>query len=184
MRPPLNNETDESEATEVSSQTAASQEPITITTTFTSTLSIKINQPENKEEDKEKEEFVKFLKGFTETRRQKYSEPFLRKPLDKSKVTETFLESKKEEEFTSFSGSFTDSRRTDFSKPIFRKRLEEKNIEKKDKEPKISVKEENTNIKMLVKMFNSLKNEPTISKEDRSIIKDKVILPKNNRQKE
>lgn len=172
MRPPLSNNTEESEVTEVSSQTTVSQEAIATATIFTSTLSVKVNQPANKEEDKEKEEYAKFLEGFTKTRIKKYSEPFVRQPLDQSKITD-LKSSTEEEKFTSFSNSFTDSRRENFLKPI-RKPLDKK-VKKKDGLQVSSLKQENigTN-ELLEKMLIKLKNEPTnaVSYEDKVKIKN------------
>ncbi|AFC70618.1 hypothetical protein [Rickettsia australis] len=155
MRSPFSNNTEESEVIEVSSQTTASQEPIATATIFTSTLSVKVNQSANKEDDKEKEEYAKFLEGFTKTRIKKYSEPFVRQPLDQSKVTD-LKSSTEEEKFTNFSNSFTDSRRENFLKPI-RKPLD-KNVKKKDGLQVSSLKQENigTN-ELLEKMFIKLK---------------------------
>lgn len=168
MRQPLSNT---SEVTEVPSQPPTSQESIATTTIFTSTLSVKVNQPANKEEDKEKEEYAKFLEGFTKTRIKKYSELFVRQPLDQSKVTD--LESEKEK-FESFSESFTESRRTLLSTPILRKRSEKK-VEKKEGLQVSSLKQENigTN-ELLEKMLIKLKNEPTnaVSYEDKVKIKN------------
>jgi len=174
MRQPINNQTKENEAIETKkvSQDSVAQQPITTETTFTSTLSVKINQPENTEEDKEKEEFVNFLKGFTETRRQKFSEPLSRKPFDKNKVTD--LESTKEEEFKSFSESFTDSRRGILSTPILRKRSDKK-VEKKDEEQVSNLKQESIEThELLEKMLIKLKTEPTnaVSYEDKNKIKN------------
>ncbi|HJD58834.1 MAG TPA: hypothetical protein LFV92_06745 [Rickettsia endosymbiont of Ceroptres masudai] len=172
MRPPLSNNIEESEVTEVSSQTTVSQEAIATATIFTSTLSVKVNQPANKEEDKEKEEYAKFLEGFTKTRIKKYSEPFVRQPLDQSKITD-LKSSTEEEKFTSFSNSFTDSRRENFLKPI-RKPLDKK-VKKKDGLQVSSLKQENigTN-ELLEKMLIKLKNEPTnaVSYEDKVKIKN------------
>ncbi|GAA5251899.1 hypothetical protein [Candidatus Rickettsia kedanie] len=172
MRSPFSNNTEESEVTKVSSQTTASQEPIATATIFTSTLSVKVNQPANKEEDKEKEEYAKFLECFTKTRIKKYSEPFVRQPLDQSKVTD-LKSSTEEEKFTSFSNSFTDSRRENFLKPIS-KPLDKK-VKKKDGLQVSSLKQENigTN-ELLEQMLIKLKNEPTnaVSYEDKVKIKN------------
>ncbi|HJD60400.1 MAG TPA: hypothetical protein LFW20_07220 [Rickettsia endosymbiont of Omalisus fontisbellaquei] len=127
MRPPLNNETDESEVTEVSSQTAASQEPIATATTFTSTLSVKINQLENKKENKEKEKLERFLESLTDSQRTKYSGSFVKQPLDKSKVTD-LKSSTEKEEYAKFLEGFTKTRIKKYSEPFVRQPLDQSKV--------------------------------------------------------